>query len=142
MKNYLFCLLVLVATACNEDNEIVYSVDPELQPYVNTFYTEAAERNVVIPKNLIAEIKAVQSAAQVDTQYGQNYLYFDPINLDYYVQNAGERFIEAHIYNRLGGLFLKRSPSTEYSFMNPEVRYGGYNPDDKEALFDELFQIE
>lgn len=144
MKNFIVTIaIVIILAGCQEENETVYSIDSALDPYVSTFYAEAAERGVVIPKNLIGEIKLGQSMVETYTQHNQNYLYFQPTSFDYYIKRNEERFIEAHVYNRLGGLFLKRSPilaEDSLSFMNPKIRFGGYDPVNKEILFDELFK--
>lgn len=140
MKNYLLltaCILFLAS--CQEDNETIYSVDHNLKPYVSTFYDEAAERGVTIPQNLIAELKGGQAISGVDTRHEQNYLYFDPATFATYYNENREPQIEAHVYYRLGQLFLKKDISEGESFMNPDFMFEPYNPASKEAMFDALF---
>lgn len=135
MKKYLLIFLAALG-ACQEENSTIYSVDPALSPYVDTFYAEAAERGVIPPRNLIAEFKGIQAGVEVDMRGDQNYLFVHPTTFE----RMGAGALEVQIYSRLGGLFLKRSTSEDYSFMNPDI-YAAYNPADKEALFDELFGL-
>lgn len=48
---YLYCLLILAALgACQDENETVYSVAPELTPYVEAFYAEASQSGKLSPR--------------------------------------------------------------------------------------------
>lgn len=102
MKKYLILFLAALG-ACQEENEIVYSVDPALAPYVETFYAEVAERGEVIPKNLIAEFSQnIQGITKGDRMHGQNYLYVNEVMFG----NLGEIQREAFIAHQLAGTFL------------------------------------
>lgn len=130
------CLLILVIfSACSEDVEMVYSVDPNLQPYVDTFYSEASERGVVIEKNLVAEIDVnIQSISTGDRSMDQNIVRVSPIFL-----GLDTRQQEAHIYYRMAQVFLRVDIDKGESFANPDFMFKPYNPVNKEAMFDNLF---
>lgn len=122
MKKYLFIILAALG-ACQEENKTIYSVDPTLSPYVDTFYTEASERGVTIPQNLIAEFKPVQAIAKGETRQDQNYLYVDKAMFDGF--NETQR--EAQIVYQLAGIF----------FHEPEPGLVGLTiPYNREAAFD------
>jgi hypothetical protein len=105
MKHYILIAFILLSLgACQEENEILYSVDLALAPYVDTFYSEAAERGTTIPKNLIAEFKAVQAITKGDKRNGQNYLYVDPAIF----RGFNETQREAQIVYRLANIFLHK----------------------------------
>lgn len=56
-RGFIFCLLTLAFASCQKEQETVYSVPEELQPFVDTLMAEAALRNVTIDiaDNLIIE---------------------------------------------------------------------------------------
>lgn len=141
MKTYILPLALLIFFAsCNEENETIYSVDPALESYVSAFYTEAAERGVTIPRNLIAELKAIQGISHAQTDYEQNKLYFNDTMFANFKAAGVEPLIEAHVFYRLGGLLLHREISEDLSFMNPAFMFEPYNSENKEAMLDRLFQ--
>lgn len=137
MKTLIVTVLTVFVISCTEENEIRYSVDPALSTYVETFYAEAAERGVTIPKNLVATLSAnVQGISKADIDMEQNRLIFNEV----LISTMPTSLVEAHVYYRLGGLFLKKNISEGVSFMNPDYMFTPYNPVNKEAMFDALFQ--
>lgn len=118
MRNYL-CLFILAALgACQEENEVIYSVDPALAQYVETFYSEAAERGVTIPKNLVAEFGEVQAIAKGETTHGQNYLSVSKAMFDGF--NDSQR--EAQIVYQLAGIFFHVSEPGLIGLSSPYNR--------------------
>ena len=134
MKKYLLIILAALG-ACQEDNEVIYSVDPALATYVDTFYAEASERGVAIEKNLVAEIDAnIQSISTSTKNMDQNIIKVSPI-----FQGLDTRQREAHIYYRMAQVFLHIDIDEGESFANPDYMFQPYNPINKEAMFDNLF---
>lgn len=128
MKRCILPVLILAALgACQDENEIQYSVNPELQPYVDVFYSEAAARGAVIPKNLVADFKQeIQGITKGDKIQGQNYLYVRPELFTGFTD--GER--EAQIVYRMANIFL----------LTPEPGLDALtSPYDREATFNALF---
>src|SRR5690349_6756173 len=107
-KSILFFALFATILACKEENEIRYSVTPELAPYVETFYAETAERGVTIPKNLVAELKSAQGITSGQTIEGQNYLYFNPVIFAEHKRLGMENQIEAYVVARMAAIFLHK----------------------------------
>lgn len=102
MKKYLLVIVALVAFSCGEEFETTYSVAPELAPYVDTFFNEAAAHGVTLPQNLVAERStSAQSVADCHTWKDQNYLFVS--------QSINGLVLEAEIYEELTALFMKRS---------------------------------
>lgn len=140
MKHVILILLVVLC-ACSH-NDTVYSVSPELEPYVTSFYNEASLRGKDIPKiNLIAELGQCQAVIDVSKDGNQWMLKLDPDFYQYYTKGQ----IEAIIFHELGKIILKReiisgplSP-TPLSIMNPYYKFGEYGAK-RTPLLDELFK--
>lgn len=121
MKKIILSLIALIAFSCSE-NETTYSVDSDLEIYVNTFIDEANERGVTITKNnLIVKFGETQSVTNLSIKDGQNYLYVS--------SNIGHgSVLEYNIFNSLGELYVKNkvviSDPSQYS---------------RESYFNELF---
>lgn len=134
MKKYiivfnLFLLSNLFITSSCSDDDVRYSVAPELETYVNTFISEAQERGVTIPKNnLIAELTdfKAQSVANTTTDGDQRYLYVHKGLFDYGTSSGNTALIEYSIFNELGGIFIKN-----------KVIMSQY---DREAFFNQLIK--
>jgi hypothetical protein len=140
MKNYILPLLILAALgACQDENEIQYSINPELQPYVDIFYSEAAARGAEIPKNLVADFKQeIQGITKGDKIQGQNYLYVRPELFAGFNENQREAYT---IYS-LAKLFLEISqPCIDVDYNNPatpcETEINNY---EREATFNSFFE--
>lgn len=106
MKKYIAILLTLITISCH-DNDVKYSVDPQLEPYVDIFIAEAQERGVTIPKNnLIAELTDYKAQAIVNAtrDMDQKILYVHKGIFDYATSTG--RTIEYDIFNGLGELFI------------------------------------
>lgn len=121
MKKLTIAIVLLMAFACTDENEIVYSVDPALESYVDTFYQEASERGLTLPKNLIAEVSfKAQAIANGSIDRGQKYVYVS----ESIPMNSG---MERYIFNALGEVFVHNKVTVS----------GVY---DREAFFNELFK--
>lgn len=131
-------LLLFAAIACTDDNETSYSVTPELQGYVESFYQEGALRGKDLPKNnLIASLNSeCQTITQIKKDDDQWILEFDTEAFSTMTDNKKESFI----FHELGRIVLKRELSKEFSIMNGDVKVNGYSADQREALLDELFK--
>lgn len=135
-NNILFPIILIISlSACQEDNETIYAVDPQIGPFVETFYAEASERGITVPKNLVAEFKDIQGISETQVNQGQNHLYIKELLFN----TIDDRQVEAHIYYRLGAMLLRKENSDGISFMNPAYMFEPYNPVNKEAMFDNLF---
>lgn len=107
---YLFLISNLFLTSSCSEDDVRYSVSPELETYVNTFIAEAQERGVTIPKNnLIAELTdfKAQSVANATTDGDQRYLYVHKGLFDYGTATGNTTLVEYSIFNELGGIFVK-----------------------------------
>lgn len=102
MKKYLLIILVALG-ACQEENEMTYSVDPALVPYVDAFYAE----NEGLPKNLIAELDdfKTQAISKSETIHGQHYLYFSETLFNSFKDAGMEADIQEHVDKRLKEAF-------------------------------------
>lgn len=116
--------------ACSE-HETTYSVDSSLEPYVTTFYQAGAARGVTVSRNLVAELTDFKAQASVDIKVydDQNYLYANKTLFNYRTANGFTSVIEAEIYTKLAGLFMKRN-----------VTATAVDDSNREALFDEIFK--
>ena len=94
----------LFLVSCTEDNEAVYSVDPSLAPYVDTFYSN----NPGVPRNLIAELNDFkpQSISKAETNQGQNYLYFSETLFNSFNAAGMQSEIQDHVDRRLAEVFM------------------------------------
>lgn len=140
MKNLIY-LVIPILIACSDD-EPVYTVTPELSDYVNSFYTEAQNRGMELPKeNLIIELKSdCQAITQINTT-DQQVLSFDKeAFVAMTAQGNPNNIIESYLFHELGRVVLKRSLTTGASIMNPNIKVNGFSDADKESLYDELFQ--
>lgn len=150
--NLILCALCVFAiTSCDED-ETSYSVTPELQGYVESFYQEAALRGKDLPKNnLIASLNSdCQGITQIKKDDEQWILEFDKKVFDSF-SSAGNpnNKIESFVFHELGKIVLKREiintfpvphDSLPKSIMNPYYKVEGYTAKQRTALLDELFK--
>lgn len=140
MKHVILILLVTLC-ACSDD-EPVYSVTPELEPYVTSFFTEAAARGKDLPQtNLIVQLGQCQAVIDVAKDGDQWIVTLDP---DFY-QHYTEGQIEAIIFHELAKIILMR-PVMDVPFgpepvsiLNPYYKFGEYGAQ-REELLDELFK--
>lgn len=142
MKHVLLVFILMAGlSACNDD-EPVYSVTPELQPYVTTFFTEAEARGKSLPQvNLIAELGHCQAVVDMSKDDEQWILRLDPDFYEYYTEGQ----IEAIVFHELAKALLQR-PILDVPFgpepvsiMNPYYKFGEYGAKRTELL-DELFK--
>lgn len=93
----------LFLVSCTEENEAVYSVDPSLAPYVDTFYSN----NPGVPRNLIAELNdfKTQAISKGETTQGQNYLYFSETLFNSFTASGMQSEIQEHVDRRLLEVF-------------------------------------
>lgn len=102
MKYFLISLIIII-TACNEDGEVIYSVDPFLAPYIDTFYSN----NPGVPRNLIAELNdaKTQAISKAETNQGQNYLYFSETLFNSFTASGMKSEIQENVDRRLAEVF-------------------------------------
>lgn len=128
----IFTLAVLAALgACQDDPEIRYAVAPELEGYVQIFYSEAAERGEMLPRNLVAELNPnIQSVVRTNVNRGQYYLYVSPTIFNEMKSKGMENEIEAMVSHGMAELFVKKASvaMTEYATYH------------REGFFDSIFQ--
>lgn len=139
-------LISLILFSCESYN---YSVQPELKPYVDSFYQEAEKRGVKVQKdNLIIRISNDTKGNLGLTKYSSNgpqvtsQIYVN-IKEDYFNKNSVQ-CIESVVFHELGHALLLRSHcDCTGSFMNVETeRHTCYpaNTTSRELLLDELFR--
>lgn len=144
VRNLIFAGLLMCALTSCEDNETRYSVTPELQQYVESFYTEGQQRGKDLPKtNLIINLSNCQAITEITKDGDQWVLNFNTGFMDYYSDNQ----IEATIFHELGKIVLNKgiikTPTygpEPVNLMNPYYKFTGYSADQREALLDELFK--
>lgn len=135
MKTFIVTVVTFVLIiSCDEANETIYRVDPQLSSYVSIFYEQAAARGVIVDKNLIAEVKHIQGISQADNIMGQNYIRFNPEML-----TLDAKQIEAHVYYRMAQVFFHINISDGVSFANPAFMFKPYDSQNKDAMFDNMF---
>ena len=114
MKLFLTFLIALVMlTSCSE-HETTYRVATELQPYVDAFYAEAGNAS----KNLVAELKQIQSTTNVEITNDQHYFYFNTSSFNAMKASGEEEQIMQAVYIGLGKVLLKKNVSP---FVDPTV---------------------
>lgn len=132
MKTILLLLaFVVVFSSCEE--ETVYKVDTELQPYVDSFYQEAGDRGKNFSKdNLIVTLRTdVQAYTNMGNGDGQKYIYFNESAFGY----LEEIQIEYELYKDLSAIFLGKNIKPILDEM--EVQY---SEDTREEILDKLFE--
>jgi hypothetical protein len=143
-----YSILILTAASfffsCSEDNNVQFTITPELTSYVDAFYSEASLRNVNPPKNnLIAQIGQCQAITDLSKDDEQWILTFDKEHFE----NYSSAKIEAIVFHELGKIILGReiikttlaNDPNPISIMNPYYKFG-YKVEQRAALLDELFQ--
>jgi hypothetical protein len=130
MKKLVLLCVLTAFMACSE-HETTYSVDSSLEPYVTQFYQAGAARGVTVSRNLVAELTDFKAQASVDIKVyeDQNYLYANKTLFNYRAANGYTSIIEAEIYKKLAGLFMKRN-----------VEMTAVNDSNREAYFDQIFK--
>jgi ribosomal protein L17 len=63
MKHYIILAVVALSLMSCDEDEITYTSDVELQPYIEKFFTEAEEHGVTLEKNLVARLGYIQGVA-------------------------------------------------------------------------------
>ena len=148
MKALKLLVLLLAASACTEEDKTVYHVDPELQPYVDSFYAEAEKHGKSFPKeNLIVVLKkglpvTARTIRQTNSPDGnQTTIEMDE---DYFNshRSEGTSCIESVMFHEFGHARLGREHINTYSIMDPAIGESCYMngyPNAREVLVDELF---
>ncbi|HYF69112.1 MAG TPA: hypothetical protein VD884_13305 [Ohtaekwangia sp.] len=142
MKNSALILISILALACSDD-ETTYSVTPELDTYVTSFFTEGEQRGKTIPKtNLIVHLNSeCQAITQVKQEAGQWILEFDKEAFEAMsAQGNPNNKIESFLFHELGRIVLKRELSDGHSIMNGDIKVNGFSDDEREELLNELFK--
>jgi hypothetical protein len=118
----LSCLLL----SCEE--ETVYSVDPALNPFVDSFYQEASTRGKTLQKsNLLVQFRtSVQAYTSIENGEGQKAIYFNQSAFNDFKNSGNDFLIEAEVYKAMAPILVGKN-LTEYTQSN------------KQAKLDELF---
>jgi hypothetical protein len=119
-KLALIILTAISLIACSKDDDIQYSVNSDLAPYVDEFYSLAAAKGKTIPKNLVADLKAAQAETNWDRKDGQNYFYYDKTLFTYQSTNGKEDLISKMVIAGLGKVFLNKYPTDLPANMSKE----------------------
>ena len=139
-----YLIIILLLTSCNLGmDDYTYSVQPELLPYVETFYKEAEQRGVTILKeNLTVVIRPVSSSGlAVHDANGNRIVYINP---DSFYANSDilENQREYLIFHELAHALLNRRHVKTYSIMNYDKAgeiLSDYSTGSREELLNELF---
>jgi hypothetical protein len=107
MKHTLTLALALIVLVSCTENDTVYTVSPELSPYVDAFYSDASAAGIDVPKNLIADLKVTQSTMKAETTNGQNYFYLNTNSFNSYSQD--QEWLASRVYAGLGRLLLHKT---------------------------------
>lgn len=149
MKRLTTLTLFLLAGCCEFDFQNEFYVDPRLEPYVTSFYTEAGQRGIDLHKNLIIRIEPMEGGSGV-TKYIRNQRIV-LINEEHYFNHTkfyANRLDTLHcimenlVYHELGHALLDREHCDPcYSIMAQKMslmEYAGH-PDKRKFLIDEMF---
>jgi hypothetical protein len=141
MKTILLLLaFVVLFSSCEE--ETVYKVDTELQPYVDSFYQEASDRGKNFSKdNLIVALRNdVQAYTNIGNGEGQKYIYFSQSAFNTLSANQ----IEYEIFSGLSVIYLGKNLEAAIKgmpeFEDAEYGQSVYSEDTREEILDELFK--
>lgn len=130
MKNPVLLLAFVCLFACNDEQEIQFTVAPALDSYVTQFYDAAAARDVMIPRNLIADFRThILASAEVGRDGAQNTFY---IQQNYFDFGTDEQR-EAKVFLYLSKLFVNKPSAEVVEILK------GYKSENKQAVFDQLF---
>jgi hypothetical protein len=117
-RKSLFAAALIVLVACSE-NDPVFSINPDLVPYVDEFYSDASSASVDVPKILIADIQTCQSIYVADSSPAQAKLLIDHTSF-YNMKNRGqEDLIKIYVYTGLGRALLRKNINP---IAEPEMR--------------------
>jgi hypothetical protein len=148
MKKLVIFLLML--SGCNFVDDYYYSVDPLVEPYVNKFYEEAAERGIDVDRTNLTvivtpHIKSFPSGAgMATTEAGQRMVYIWDEVVEYYMEDCPE-CVENLVFHELGhSLLLKEHTSDTLSIMGITTSFHVYEgkPELREQLLNQLFTNE
>jgi hypothetical protein len=117
-QTILFAVALIVLASCTE-NEPVFSINPELVPYVDAFYSDASSASVDVPKNLIADIQTCQSIVVVDSSPGEAKLLIDHASFYNMKHKGQEDLIKVYVYTGLGRALLRKNINP---IAEPEMR--------------------
>lgn len=136
MKTIIFPLVTFtLLMSCEEETpQPVQQIDTALDPYVSTFYDEAIERGVTIPRNLVATFKdEIQGISKSEVRDGQNYMY---VNRAIFM-SADQAQKEAIVVHRMASLFVMEPEPEVIDRQRPEL--GLFPHYEREAFFDSIF---
>lgn len=139
MKTIIKTILLLTVFAFACDNEdTVFSVDPELSEYVDSFFQEATDRGKSIARtNLTVSLRDIEDTTELGVDYsnnGQRYIYFNQQVFNS-LNSAGDKIaIEYELYKRLSVNYLDKSIYQVVQDMGVE-----YTVDTREDVLEELF---
>lgn len=126
MKHFLILSLCLILCSCTFDQTIEYKIDPLLQPYMDSFYTEALKRDYHYDKyNLIVQLKPNLSNSSdawgLSEKIGdQRVVSIDQELYNDYTRGNHQDRIEAIFFHEMGhALLYRHHNSCQESLMNP-----------------------
>lgn len=135
--------IFLLLISCS-DGYYQYSIDPPLTKYVDSFYSEAKLRGVILQKdNLIIQLSYLEGSNGL-TKYSINKSgkvtsqIFVWINIDYFY-HGGENCVESTIFHELGHALLLRHHCDCVSYMNINDDNRCYSKYSREELLNEMF---
>lgn len=155
MKKIIF-LIILVSFSCKEYSP-VYNVDPELKPFVDSFFHEGEIRGVFLPNDNLIMIFSSDSLingmpyngyTKYETGYNADPQIRSYINFAYFKANNNpysRLCLESTIFHELGHGILKRQHTNTSSIMNTSIRCYLQkhavtdSSSQREQLLDELF---
>lgn len=143
--------ILLLLFGCDNLFETEYQVDPKLQPYVDKFYAEALERNILIEReNLIVRFSEMDCCNGQSFQRGnQRIVHIDRESWsnaqdhDFVDPETGLLLgVQETVFHELGHSLLYRPHQKGYTIMTEDGQWNNdFNMDaiKREALIDELF---
>lgn len=149
MKKALALFFLMSCTEFVDDYS--YRIQPELKPFVDSFFEEAAARGILIEKSnldvyLLEGLSKSKNAWGQSRNYGgQRIVVIDKEWAEFYLKSHPNR-IEPIMFHELGHAILRRGHNNlAGSLMNPGRCSSGacyeHQPEMRKVFIDELFEI-
>lgn len=137
MKALKFIAILFLITSCEDLVIAEYRVDSDLQPYVESFYNEAAKRGVHLKhKSLIVTFHEGRST----TKKRLNKLVFIcRRDFDHFVKSGDLYSIEGLVAHELGHALLNREHTDAKSLMNYDYTFNGLYQSTRDEFYNEMF---
>lgn len=148
---HIILIPILFLMSCDRETE--YSVTPELQPYIDSFYREAESRGVTVQRtNLIVRLADLSKEkgnikGRTIRDYGtfsdhQITIYIDQGYYDACTTKGYQHCLESVVFHECGHAFFGRKHIEGESIMNNWITHTCWrngNQEVRKALIDELF---